>query len=290
MNTSAVSPFASLGSSEGEDSKTKTTSSSAFAASGLASFAGQEQSPFGALGKPTNTPSVFSKSVTTSDEKKPVGSGFAAATTTSSASPFGNTGASGFAALGSSSAFGGGFGSVGGGFGGSTGGKLSSFASATSSGFGGSPAKAFGADQDAEEEEEQEEESNAVTGTFEKEKEDERFYEQQSVYPFSFFIKLASCQSKEKLLTATVETGEEEEHTYFSSKAKLFHFSDKVWKERGVGTFKVNVKESPDDSDSDVEAGNKKKSARMIMRADGVLRVMLNSPIFKGMPIGDVLR
>jgi RanBP1 domain len=95
-------------------------------------------------------------------------------------------------------------------------------------------------------------------------------------------------QSKEKLLTATVETGEEEEHTYFSSKAKLFHFSDKVWKERGVGTFKVNVKESSDDSDSDIEAGNKKKSARMIMRADGVLRVMLNSPIFKGMPIGDV--
>ena len=26
----------------------------------------------------------------------------------------------------------------------------------------------------------------------------------------------------------------------------------------------------------------------MIMRADGVLRVMLNSPIFKGMPVGEV--
>jgi Ran-binding protein 3 len=30
-----------------------------------------------------------------------------------------------------------------------------------------------------------------------------------------------------------------------------------------------------------------KKSARMIMRADGVHRVMLNSPLFRGMTIGD---
>lgn len=28
-------------------------------------------------------------------------------------------------------------------------------------------------------------------------------------------------------------------------------------------------------------------SARMIMRTDGVLRVVLNSPIFKGMKVGD---
>lgn len=74
-----------------------------------------------------------------------------------------------------------------------------------------------------------------------------------------------------------VETGEEEETTYFSCKAKLFHFTDKEWKERGIGTFKVNVREP--------EEG--KKTARMIMRADGVLRVMLNTPIFKGMVVGD---
>lgn len=30
-----------------------------------------------------------------------------------------------------------------------------------------------------------------------------------------------------------------------------------------------------------------KKSVRMIMRADGVGRVMLNTPIFKGMNVGD---
>lgn len=87
----------------------------------------------------------------------------------------------------------------------------------------------------------------------------------------------------------TVETGEEEEKTYFSCKAKLFHFTNKEWKERGVGTFKVNVKEPSGSANHDDDSDDtKKKSARMIMRADGVLRVMLNSPIFKGMPVGDV--
>lgn len=51
-----------------------------------------------------------------------------------------------------------------------------------------------------------------------------------------------------------------------------------------MGTFKINVKELL----SDTEGGSTKKTARMIMRADGVLRVMLNSPIFKGMPVGEV--
>lgn len=87
------------------------------------------------------------------------------------------------------------------------------------------------------------------------------------------------------LTHAIVETGEEDEKTYFSCKAKLFHFTNKEWKERGVGTFKVNVKEPPSDADDETP---KKKTARMIMRADGVLRVMLNSPIFKGMPAGEV--
>ncbi|GAM37019.1 nuclear protein export protein [Talaromyces pinophilus] len=259
LNTSAVSPFASLGSksSNSDDAKTQTTSSSAFAASGLASFASSEQSPFGALGGSTPTTSVFGKSTTTTTStEKPVGTGFSL-TSSSTASPFANTGASGFASLGGSG-FGSGFGS--GGFGsGAT--KLSSFASATGSGLGGKTAtKPFGAEGD-EEDEEEEEEGNVITAGFEKEKEDERFYAQQ------------------------IETGEEEEKTYFSCKAKLFHFTSKEWKERGVGTFKVNVKEPPSDADDETP---KKKTARMIMRADGVLRVMLNSPIFKGMPVGEV--
>ncbi|CRG86797.1 hypothetical protein PISL3812_03809 [Talaromyces islandicus] len=248
LNTSAISPFASLGaqSTEGEEAKNKVTSSSSFAASGLASFAKSEQSPFGTLG--SSTPSVF-KAADSASSEKPATSGFAAA---AGASPFASTAASGFASLGSGlgSGFGGGFGS-------GSAGKLSSFASASGPAFGGSStSKPFGAAADSDAEEDEGEEDNAVA-SFEKEKEDERFYEQQ------------------------IETGEEEEQTYFSSKAKLFHFTNKEWKERGVGTFKINVKE-------EAGAENDKVSARMIMRADGVLRVMLNSPIFKGMPVGDV--
>lgn len=63
----------------------------------------------------------------------------------------------------------------------------------------------------------------------------------------------------------------------FSCKAKLFHFSGE-WKERGIGTFKLNARESTSHPG--------KLSARMIMRADGALRVMLNSPLFKGMNFG----
>ncbi|KAJ5907571.1 hypothetical protein N7495_000253 [Penicillium taxi] len=72
------------------------------------------------------------------------------------------------------------------------------------------------------------------------------------------------------------ETGEEGETTIFTCKGKLYHFVNKEWKERGFGTFKVNSRE--DDG---------KKAVRMIMRADGAGRVMLNSPIFKGMGFGN---
>ena len=87
------------------------------------------------------------------------------------------------------------------------------------------------------------------------------------------------CRSGLISLVSTVTTGEEEEKTYFSSKAKLFRFSDKEWRERGIGTFKVNLNQS--------ENKDENLPPRLIMRADGVLRVMLNTPIFKGMTVGD---
>lgn len=199
------------------------------------------------------------------DSEKPAASGFAAA---AGASPFASTGTSGFGSLGGSalgSGFGGGFG----------GGKLSSFASPSGPGFGSTTSKPFGAAADSDKEEDEEDDDNVVA-SFQKEKEDERFYEQQSMLSI-----LREFFTEDHPNMRTVETGEEEEQTYFSSKAKLFHFKDKEWKERGVGTFKINVKEGGSDE-------NDKVSARMIMRADGVLRVMLNSPIFKGMPVGEV--
>lgn len=75
-----------------------------------------------------------------------------------------------------------------------------------------------------------------------------------------------------------METGEEEEDTVFSCKAKLYHFDGKEWKERAVGTFKVNVNEQ--------EVDGPGKKARLIMRTEGVHRVALNTPIFKGMKVG----
>lgn len=78
----------------------------------------------------------------------------------------------------------------------------------------------------------------------------------------------------------TVETGEEAEETVFSCRAKLYHFEGKEWKERGVGTFKVNTAWAPSSEES------LERKSRLIMRTDGVHRVVLNTPIFKGMKVG----
>ena len=97
-----------------------------------------------------------------------------------------------------------------------------------------------------------------------------------------------------------VETGEEEEETVFSCRAKLFHYEDRAWKERGVGVFKINVRyesismgeseELNGEKEADLENGHcssTERRGRMIMRTDGVHKVILNSPIFKEMNIGD---
>ncbi|RAH40538.1 Ran-binding domain-containing protein [Aspergillus brunneoviolaceus CBS 621.78] len=187
----------------------------------------------------SSTSSSIFKSSTPSDSSKPAATGFASA-----------AGGSGFASLGSGFAgFSGGFGSA------APKSALTSFASpAAPSVLGSSKPSAFGQPEDDEKEGEAEE-ADAGPAEFEQDKTDERFFERP------------------------IETGEENEKTYFSCKAKLFQFSNKEWKERGIGTFKVNVRLTDGVED--------KKAARMIMRADGVLRVMLNTPIFKGMTVGD---
>ncbi|KAJ5938522.1 hypothetical protein N7466_001656 [Penicillium verhagenii] len=238
-----ASPFASLSKIQDSTKDNKTpASTSAFASSSLAAFAGSESSPFGALGG-SNT-SVFNPGASgTSSFSTP--SVFRSASGTNSFAAPSETSA--FRALGS------GFTGVGGGFGtAAKAGGLTSFASASAPvPLGESKAKPLGAeDSDADEADTNEDDN---TNTFEASKTDERFYVQ------------------------TVETGEEEEETAFSCKAKLFHFSNKEWKERGIGTFKINVRRN----------SNGMRAGRMIMRADGAMRVMLNSPIFKGMNYGD---
>ncbi|KAJ5974186.1 hypothetical protein N7481_011396 [Penicillium waksmanii] len=234
------------------------TTNKLFSASAFASAA---DSPFAKL---AGAKSPFSTESPATTEDKPASSsafagsalgGFAGA----EKSPFGTLGSSTSSVFKSASPFTAapsatGFGGIGGGFGSAAPAGKTSFASPNvSSTFGETKAaKPLGDEESENEEEEGEGEGGEETNTFEAAKTDERFFEQ------------------------TIETGEEEEKTIFVCKAKLFSFTTGEWKERGIGTFKVNAR----------DIGGK-KVGRMIMRADGALRVMLNSPVFEGMNYGD---
>ncbi|KAJ1023144.1 hypothetical protein NDA16_003297 [Ustilago loliicola] len=88
----------------------------------------------------------------------------------------------------------------------------------------------------------------------------------------------ASSETKSKPLLeapeAETKTGQEDEESIHSIRAKLYTMAeDQSWKERGTGTLRVNVPKKSSD----------KRPARLVMRADGVLRVILNVSLFKGM-------
>ncbi|KAG8976958.1 hypothetical protein FRB90_008978, partial [Tulasnella sp. 427] len=83
-----------------------------------------------------------------------------------------------------------------------------------------------------------------------------------------------SADKKLKVEEIEVHTGEEDEETRHQTRGRLFQLSeDGAWKERGIGTLKINVKR---------HAGTR---ARLIMRADAVHRVILNAPLFHGMSV-----
>lgn len=71
----------------------------------------------------------------------------------------------------------------------------------------------------------------------------------------------------------TVETGEEKERVAFSADSVLFEYLNGGWKERGKGEIKVNV----------ATTGSKK--ARLLMRAKGNYRLILNANIFPEMKL-----
>ncbi|KAI7490099.1 hypothetical protein KC351_g824 [Hortaea werneckii] len=294
-NTSASSPFASLASpASSKTEQQPQTSASAFASSGFGSLAGTNTSGFGAIGKTTGGFGAGGGFATGS--KSPLSS-FASgdqnkesdksAQSDQPASTFGG-------ALGQKSAFstaspapsgGSAFGSST--FGGSLGasafsslptapggnvGGLTSFASGkpTPPSSTPKPAKPFGAPPDPEGEAEVGEgneaeedaggsgvKSPAAAIAQEDDPQDERFFAQQ------------------------VETGEEEEQTVYSSRAKLYEFvthedGSKGWRERGLGVLRLNV-HKPED---------KGTLARFLMRADGSHRVVLNTPVKKEISFG----
>lgn len=77
-----------------------------------------------------------------------------------------------------------------------------------------------------------------------------------------------------------IETGEESEESVFTCRVKLYALDvsnySEGWKERGVGVLHVNtVKKEYED-----KYENKTKS-RAVMRADGILKVILNVPLNK---------
>lgn len=284
-NTSAASPFGALAAkTSSPPSEQPQTSASAFAASGFGALAGSSTSGFGAIGKSNGgfgsggggfgSGSKSPLGAATNDESaKSTGSSFggalgqqsAFAAPATSGGGFGS-GASGFGKIGQSSGFGSGL--SGSGFG-SSGGGLTSFASGKSTPLSGAikQAKAFGAPPDDDEEGDNEggddDDGNGSKSPLvvEEDEKDERFFEQE------------------------VETGEENEVTKYSCRAKLYNYSTlpdgkKEWRERGLGMLRLNVKASGDGDDDG------KPKARFLMRADGSHRVVLNTPIKKEITFG----
>lgn len=81
-----------------------------------------------------------------------------------------------------------------------------------------------------------------------------------------------------------VDTGEEGEESIFTAnRANLYAFEGS-WKERGRGVFKLNV--ATTDAD---ESGKSQKKGRFIMRAHQTYRILLNTPVFKQMKVGDTI-
>jgi Ran-binding protein 3 len=158
----------------------------------------------------------------------------------------------------------------------------SSFATPGATGITGlssKPAKPFGAPADSDDEDEGSgaEDEEKETTVADEEKKDRRFFEQQGKSDTR-----SPCLAMADIL-GIVETGEEGEENLYTGRAKLYAFVKNTegkgeWKERGVGSFKVNASEDPDSG---------KLKARFVMRADGSHRVVLNSPLQKALKIGN---
>ncbi|KAK0102190.1 hypothetical protein ONS95_001014 [Cadophora gregata] len=280
------------------------TSTTAFASSGFASLAAASSSPFGSLG--ATKPSIFSGTA------PPATSGFGAlasakspaltAPTTSgfgglasgdkSTTGFGFRGGatSGFGGLASGSVFGS---KLGNGFAGGAGPKLSSFAAPGKENVPApaKPAKAFGAPESDDDADSDEEGSDGEAAS---ENEDAG-------------IAVTEEKKKTKPAKVHIDDGEAGEATLLQLRAKIFAMESKEigWKERGVGTLKINVPcscASFDDNGvaipgsfdpsalDDEDEENKSEGPRiprLIMRQENTHRVILNTVILRGTSFTD---
>lgn len=267
----------------------KSSTTSAFANSGFASLASSTASPFGNVG--ASKPSVFG------GNSQPAVSGFGALsaakpqsteTTTTSAKPsltFGGGASSGFGSIG------GGNGSVfgsrlGNGFAGGSGQKLSSFAAPGAGPTESTkPAKAFGA---PESDNESSDEDNSEGG---EEDDDED----------KGSVSVEEKKRSAKITRVHIEDGESGEATILQMRAKLFAIesNEAGWKERGIGTLKINVPKNCVDYDengapipgsfdlSGLKDEDEARVARLIMRQENTHRVVLNTIIVRAMEFKD---
>ncbi|KAI9892289.1 MAG: hypothetical protein M1814_001748 [Vezdaea aestivalis] len=268
-NTAALSPFTtgSKSPNKASDDKDDQTESSkaAFAASGFGALASSAASPFGSFGGASAGLTSFAKAGGASKTKGASGLENGASKLTEPLSSF----ASGFKA---GPLFGGsgssGFGSLGGKLGSGFGQPLGSLR-----GFGTpgvtkteiaekSNARAFGA---PEEEDTEESENDSGDETTEIKEDGAGKSEKKTKQDYRFKLQ-------------EVDTGEDGEETVFSCRAKLFVIDreTKGWKERGVGSLKVNAP-------GYTSIFQEPSKPRIIMRSDGVMKVLLNAPLSKEM-------
>ena len=75
-------------------------------------------------------------------------------------------------------------------------------------------------------------------------------------------------------------TGEEDETTVQSNRVKLYSMAkDQSWKERGTGSLKLNYQESSEAA----RLGALSCTDILVMRSEGVLKLILNVKLFAGM-------
>ncbi|RDW58085.1 hypothetical protein BP6252_13496 [Coleophoma cylindrospora] len=275
------------------------TSASAFASSGFGALASSTTSPFGVIG--ASKPSVFGGGGA-SASASPFG---ALAGSSSTTSPFGASKPSESSVFGANkTATASGFGASTSSFGGAAGQK-SVFGSGLSNGFGAGapklssfaapgqnsvaitsakPAKAFGAPDSDEDENSDGEDDSDGEGAEEEEGE-----------------KLNAEDKKKFKTKVPIDDGEAGEATLLQFRAKLYTLESKEvgWKERGVGTLKVNVNKSCVDTsengqpdpmtldfssmDSEDNKDSNIPAARLVMRQENTHRVILNTIIVQAM-------
>ncbi|KAF3941310.1 hypothetical protein ABW19_dt0201966 [Dactylella cylindrospora] len=82
-----------------------------------------------------------------------------------------------------------------------------------------------------------------------------------------------------------IKSGEEGYQAVFQARGKLFELASGGWKERGVGTIKVLTPDEEYEFDAYGEnvASKKPSAGRIVMRQEGVGRLILNTNIFKNM-------